>query len=153
MIVNRKRPNLHSICWTPKGGTNFTGSEITFHVGANFVPDAVYFDGLEGNPDFEEQVKSGFMVVELPAKKDAKPNQIHKSLAEAVSSLDEKRALEIVACTLDGVDLKEIIRFDRRRDVVNAAGKQLDNRQAVMNSYQPANQTYSETAPINMGEY
>lgn len=143
MIITRTRPNLHSI-----------GSTITFHAGANFVRDEMFFTALEKNPDFQEQVKVGHLVVDLPAAKEKpKGGQVHKSLADAVASLDEKKAVEVVNKTLDGVDLKEIIRFDKRREVIAAAENQLSNRQNFMNSLQTPVVITGEPAPIQMGEY
>lgn len=143
MIITRTRPNLHSI-----------GSTVTFHAGANFIRDELFFGELEKNPDFQEQIKVGHLVVDLPAVKEkAKGGQIHKSLADSVASLPEIKAVEVVSKTLDGVDLKEIIRFDKRREVVAAAENQLSNRQNFMNSLQPKHSFSSEPAAFAMGEF
>jgi hypothetical protein len=135
MIVNRKTPNDHQI------------EGFTFHPGAQFVPDQFYRTKLENNSDFKAQVKARLMSIEEPPEelskdllkpgKDGKLPEVKKSLAETVVALSEERAIAIIRDIVDGKDLKEIIRLDKRSKIVEAAEKQIEERQGTMDGMAP----------------
>ncbi len=128
MVINRKVPNTHNCCG------------FVFHPGAQFVADAFYTKSLKGNPDFNSQIKSGLMEIMVPvgeAPADGKPVRPKHSLAETVVVQPEERAMQIVAATVDGVDLKEISKLDKRRRVVDAAENQIERRQGTMDNMAP----------------
>jgi hypothetical protein len=135
MIVNRKSPNDHRL------------EGVTFHPGNQFVDDNIYRTKLEKNKDFKDQIKSGLMSIVEPPKdispdllkpgEDGKLPDVLKSLAETVAGLDEEKAIKVISEIIDGVDLKEIIKLDKRRNVVAAAEKQIEERQNTMNGKAP----------------
>lgn len=129
MIITRRRPNDHT-----------TGG-MTFHPGAQFVSDDFYRKHLKDNADFQEQIESGLMEITLScdeAKDKSVKSTIQKtSLAETVAALPEKNAIRIIKTIIDGVELKEISKLDKRRDVVAAAEAQIEARQMTMNGMAP----------------
>ena len=149
MIINRTRANLFSVNWTNKGAQNYTGEEFKFHPGENFVPDKIYFDHLASHPEFQSQIKAQHLIIEVPPRKAGKGEKAAvpaTAMHEEIKALDKDKAIEIVGQILDGVELKEIMRFDGRPAVVTAAEKQIENRQTYMNGMQPP------VAPIDPGQ-
>lgn len=135
MILNRRTPNDHQI------------EGRTFHPGTQFVPDDFYRTKLEKNVDFKAQLKAGLMKIEVPPEelsadllkpgKDGKLPPVKKSLAETIIALPEERAIEVIRDIVDGKDLKEIIRLDKRSKIVEAAEKQIEDRQGTMDGMAP----------------
>ena len=127
MILYRGRPNDHTTCG------------MTFHPGSQFVPDEFYKKTLKDNPDFKAQIKAKFMAVEVPPVesekgKEAKPKE---SLAETIVALPEDEAIALIKTIIDGVELKEISKLDKRRAVVAAAETQIEARQTAMDMMAP----------------
>ena len=135
MIINRTTPNDHVI------------EGVVFHPGNQFIADDVYRTRLEKNQDFKNQIKAKLLVVVAPPEelskdllkpgKDGELPPVKKSLAETVVAMSEEKAIEIIKETVDGVDLKEITKLDKRRDVVAAAEKQIEERQGTMDGRAP----------------
>ena len=142
MVINRKAPNTHTI------------NGFTFHTGAQFVADAFFVKSLEENGDFKAQLDSGLMEIVVPVAEsdDKQQGRPKRSLAETVVSLPEAKALAVVAKTVDGVDLKEISKLDKRRSIVQAAEKQIELRQGTMNGMAPRLPT-TKQGPIEIGEF
>lgn len=142
MVINRKAPNTHTSCG------------FTFHPGAQFIADAFFLKSLKENGDFKSQINSGLMeimvpVIESDGKQQVRPKH---SLAEVVVSLPEEKALAVIASTVDGVDLKEISKLDKRRRVVAAAESQIELRQSTMDGMAPS-MPRTQPGPINLGEF
>ena len=135
MIVNRKAPNDHIL------------EGVTFHPGNQFISDDIYRSKLEKNQDFKNQLKAGLMSVVTPPDdisadllkpgKDGKLPEVKKNLAETVASLPEEKAISVIGEIIDGIDIKEIIRNDKRRVVIAAAEKQMEERQQTMDNKAP----------------
>jgi hypothetical protein len=144
VIINRKAPNTHTCCG------------FTFHPGAQFVADAFYAKTLKDNADFKSQTTSHLMEIIVPVAEagDGKqpPPKPKHNLAETVVALSEEKALEVISATIDGIDLKEISKLDKRRRIVEAAETQIEMRQGTMNGMAPRIPTGSQP-PINIGEF
>ncbi len=130
MIITRLTPNDH----TMKG--------IVFHPGAQFIPDDVFIKLLKEDKDFKDQLKAKLMTVTvLPAAAVAgeKGKKLVKvdSLAETIVALPEEEAIAVIQEIVDGVDLKEISKLDKRRNVVKAAEEQIEKRQGTMDGMAP----------------
>jgi hypothetical protein len=132
MIINRTRPNTHKI------------ESTTFHPGAQFIPDEVYNGnkekgviGLKDNSDFKEQLKVGFLVIDVKPEEKPEEGAKKQSLADAVAVLKENEALDVISKTCDAVDLKEISARDKRRSVRTAADTQITDRQKTLNGMAP----------------
>lgn len=140
MVITRTRVNDHTI------------EGFTFHPGSQFVSDETYFKTLKENADFKAQVKAKFLVIEVPAadpnskdsKKTAAPK---KSLADTIVDLQESEAITIVMQTVDALDLKEIIKHDKRRAVVEAAEKQMEDRAQTLTDMAPKALTDKKAHP------
>ncbi len=127
MVIIRNLPNTHTV------------ESVTFHPGAQFISDTVYHKTLKDNTSFKEQLKS-FMEIVVAAKplKDGKiDGKEFSSLAESVAVMPEELAVRVVEKTVDYLDIQEIIKLDKRRAVVAAATKQVEERQAVLNNLAP----------------
>jgi hypothetical protein len=120
---------------------------VTFHPGTQFISDEVYNKKLKNNPVFKAQLKtaSGKKLMEITVPAEDKPAMAKQSLAETVKALSESDAIDIIRGTVDAVDLKEIVKLDKRRGVVAAAEKQIKDRQGYMDAMAPK-------LPRNAGE-
>ena len=141
MVVIRKSPNTHVCCG------------FTFHPGAQFVSDSFYFKSLKDDRDFKAQLASKLMEVVVKPTSDKKDGEnAPKTLAEVIVKLPEEKAIGIVRETIDGVDLKEISKLDKRRGVVTAAEKQIEERQNSMNAMAPQ-MPKTIPAPLQIGDF
>jgi hypothetical protein len=70
------------------------------------------------------------------------------SLAETIVALPEARAILIIKTIIDGVELKEISKLDKRRDVVAAAEAQITLRQGTMDGMAPVIPKATGNIPI-----
>ena len=124
MIINRTRVNDHQV------------EGFTFHPGAQFVSDEFYNKTLKDNADFKSQVKAKFLLIEVPpaepAKEGKKAAPPKKTLAETLVDLPEEEAIAIIEHTIDGLDLKEVVKYDKRRPVIEAAEQQMEARATAL---------------------
>ena len=155
MIVSRTIPAPHTISWS---GTNsdktYSGEGFTFHPGANFVPDSLYYSKFEKNPDYIAQIKSGLIVVDFHPSKQEQGKQIAPAainMQEQIAIIPEALAITIIAKTIDGDSLKDISKIDKRRNVRDAAEKQIANRQAFMNGLAQKSVNVDPKRPISFG--
>jgi hypothetical protein len=131
MIITRTRPNNHQV------------EGFVFHPGAQFVPDEFYAKKLANSKRFKAQLKHKLMEITVPPAelpKNAKAGdkaEPKKSLADTIATLPEDEAIAIIGQAVDGADLKEIIRTDKRRPVVDAAEKQMVDRQGTLDAMAP----------------
>lgn len=141
MIITRNVPS------------EFQVEGINFHPGSQHIPDELYHKKLKNNPAFLHQLETGknghsLMTITVPAEKEIGNGK--QSLAETVKSLPENKAIEIIQRTVDGVDLQEIIKGEKRRKVVAAAEKQIKDRQGFMDGMAPRMPPTSGE-PIDLG--
>jgi hypothetical protein len=140
MIIVRTRVNDHTI------------EGLTFHPGSQFVSDEAYFKTLKDNLDFKSQVKAGFLKIEVPPEvvKELSPEDVKagkktkskkKSLAETIVDLSEEEAIAILQKTVDAVDLKEVIKLEKRRSVIEVAEAQMEGRSQTLQDLAPKSST------------
>ena len=128
MVIVRNVPAEHVV------------SGFIFHHGAQFVSDAFYYSNLKDNLSFKKQIDVGHLIILVEAKpmKDGKINgKACTSLADEIQSLSADKAIQIIKKTIDGIDLSEVCRLDKRADVVRVAQKQIEDRQMTMNGLTP----------------
>jgi uncharacterized protein (UPF0147 family) len=70
------------------------------------------------------------------------------SLAETIVALPEAKAIAVIKTIIDGVELKEISKLDKRRDVVAAAEAQITLRQGTMDGMAPVIPKATGNIPI-----
>jgi hypothetical protein len=134
MIITRNRPNTHKIESTIfHPGAQFIEDEIYIGIPANKEKGVVAIRGLKDNPEMQEQLKAGFMTIDLPAG-NAKGK---KTIADVIATLDDKKAIEIAIKVCDYLDLDDIAKMDTRRSVRDAAEKQKVERQETLNGMAP----------------
>jgi hypothetical protein len=80
--------------------------------------------------------------------KDAANGKQKTSLAETIVTLPEIKAITIIKTIIDGVELKEISKLDKRREVVAAAEAQITLRQGTMDGMAPVIPKATGNIPI-----